>query len=88
MRQRRDLSAEIREDVSQVISEELADAPSTVTEDDRRAIEDDLMGRTNQILEALSMEERRSAGAHPFGEHPRGGSKSTPFPPRIGQSAE
>jgi hypothetical protein len=63
MNQRHDLSAEIREDVSQVIAEELADAPSTVTEEDLKAIEDDLMGRTNQILEALSLEEMRSAGA-------------------------
>ena len=63
MSQRQDLSAEILEDVAQVLAEELADAPGTLTEEARTAIKDEMIGQTNQILEALSLEEMRSAGA-------------------------
>ena len=63
MNQRQELCAEILEDVARVISEELADAPSTMTEEARKAIEDDLIGETTRMLEAVSLQEMQSVGA-------------------------
>jgi hypothetical protein len=57
------LITEILEEVRRVIGEELVDAPTTLTDADRKTIEDELIGETNQTLEALTFAEMRSEGA-------------------------
>jgi hypothetical protein len=61
--ERHRLSVEIVEDVRQVFVQELADAPRTLTDEARKAIEDEMIGRTERLLEALTLEEMKSAGA-------------------------
>lgn len=62
MSERQSLCAEILEDVRRVIAEELADAPSSLSEEGK-AIENDLIGQTNRLFEALTLAEMRSVGA-------------------------
>ena len=57
------LTAEILEEVRRVIGEGLEDTPTTLTDQDRKTIEEELIGQTNRILEALTFAEMRSEGA-------------------------
>jgi hypothetical protein len=45
------------------ISEELEDAPTTLSRDTRKAIEHEIVARTNRLLDALSLQEMQSVGA-------------------------
>ena len=55
--------ADIIERVQSAIRDELMFAPSSLTDEDRAAIEDQLLSHTRLIVDALSTEEMNSEGA-------------------------
>jgi hypothetical protein len=60
---REHLTADIIEEVKRVVREELCDSSITLSAEARQAVENEILGHTNHILEALSSEEMASEGA-------------------------
>ncbi len=59
---RQALTAEIIADMEQEIHDELMWAPESLTEDDRKAIRDEVIAQTRLVTDALTVEELQNEG--------------------------
>ncbi len=57
------LTAEILADLEQEINDEFAWAPENLTDDDRKAIRDEILAHTRTVIDALTIAELRNDGA-------------------------
>ena len=60
---RESLSAEILADLEQEINDELASAPASLTDDDRKAIRNEVIAHTRVVTDALTVAELKNEGA-------------------------
>jgi hypothetical protein len=66
------LTEDICDHIRSAVREELADAPSSLTEAERTAIEDEILEHTNRVLDALSSTEITSTiGLFSHAQHAR-----------------